>query len=69
MKVSITLTEVITYEITKEVELSATDYATYIKTGKLPQNKDIELNHELSNDVQDFHHTDTDHWISNLEKI
>ena len=68
MKLSITLTETITYEITKDVELTNTEYATYIKTGKLPYKKDVELQHELSSDVDDQHHIQTEHYISNIEK-
>ncbi|MDB4246013.1 hypothetical protein N9824_00550 [bacterium] len=69
MKVSITLTEVITYEITKELDLTSTEYATYIKTGKLPSKKDTELQHELSSEVDDIHHVETEHRISNIDKI
>jgi len=68
MKVAITLTEILTYEITKEVELTSTEYATYIKTGNLPTQNDIELQHELSSEVEDFHHTSTEHYISNIQK-
>jgi len=32
MKVSVTLTETLTYEITKEVEISKEDYKYYLKT-------------------------------------
>lgn len=68
MTVSVTLKEVVTYEITKEVELSSTEYATYIKTGKLPYKKDTELNHDLSSDVEDTHWTETQHYITDITK-
>jgi len=69
MKVAITLTEVITYEITKEIEITTADYETYIKTGKLPNKKDFDVNCELSGDIDDEHHIETEHWIDNIEKI
>ncbi len=68
MKVSVTLKEIVTYEITKEVELSATDYATYIRTGNLPSKKDVELNHELSSEVDDIHWKTTEHYITDITK-
>ncbi len=68
MTVSVTLKEVVTYEITKQVELSSTEYATYIKTGKLPNKKDTELNHDLSSDVEDIHWTETEHYITDITK-
>lgn len=68
MTVSVTLKEVVTYEITKEVELSSTEYATYIKTGKLPYKKDTELTHDLSSEVDDEHWTETEHYITDITK-
>ena len=68
MTISATLIETITYEITKDIELTNTEYATYIKTGKLPFKKDVELQHELSSEVDDQHHIQTQHYISNIEK-
>ena len=68
MKVSVTLKEVVTYEITKEVELSPTEYAIYIKTGKLPYKKDTELNHDLSSEVDDEHWIETEHYITDITK-
>ena len=69
MKVSVTLTEVLTYQITKEVEMSSTDYATYMRTGKLPSNTETNLEHDLSSEVDDEHHIETKHYINYIEKI
>ena len=66
MKVSVTLTEVLTYEITKEVEISKEDYKYYLKNGVLPT-KDVE--HDLSSDVDDEHHILTEHYITDIEKV
>jgi hypothetical protein len=68
MKVSVTLTEVLTYKITKEVEISSTDYATYIRTGKLPSNTETNLEHDLSSEVDDKHWVETEHYINYIEK-
>ena len=68
MKVLVTLTEVVTYEITKEVEISKEDYATYIKTGKLPNKKNTELNHDLSSDIDSEHWVSTQHEITEVKK-
>ena len=69
MKVSVTLTEVVTYQITKEVEMSSTDYATYMRTGKLPNNTETNLEHNLSSEIDDEHHMETEHYIKYVEKI
>ncbi len=69
MKVSVTLTETVTYEITKELELTPAQYATYCKTGKLPNAKATEIEHELSSLVDDEHHNTTEIEITNIEKI
>jgi ribosomal protein S16 len=66
MKVSVTLTETLTYEITKEVEISKEDYKYYLKNGVLPTN-DVE--HDLSSDVDDEHHILTEHYITDIEKV
>ena len=68
MKVSVTLTEVLTYKITKEVEMSSTDYATYMRTGKLPSNTDTNLQHDLSSEVNYEHWIETEHYIDYVEK-
>jgi len=68
MKVSVTLTEVVTYKITKEVEISSTDYATYMRTGKLPSNTETNLEHDLSNDVDDVDWVETEHYITDITK-
>ena len=68
MKVSVTLTEVVTYKITKEVEMSSTDYATYMRTGKLPSNTETNLEHDLSNDVDDVDWVETEHYITDITK-
>ena len=69
MKVSVTLTETVTYEITKELELTPAQYATYCKTGKLPNNKATEIEHELSGLVDDEHWITTEDNITHIEKI
>ncbi len=66
MKVSVTLTETLTYEITKEVEISKEDYKYYLKNGVLPTN-DVEW--DLSSDVDAEHHVLTEHYITDVEKI
>ena len=66
MKVSVTLTEVVTYEITKEVEISKEEYKYYLKNGVLPT-KDVEW--DLSSDVDDEHHILTEHYITDIEKV
>ena len=66
MKVSVTLTETITYEITKEVEISKSDYNYYLKYGVLP-NKDVE--HDLSSNVDDEHWVCTEDCITDIQKI
>ena len=69
MKVSVTLQQVMTYEITKEFDLTPTEYATYIKTGSLPIKKDIELTQELSSDIDDVNWETTENEIVNVDKI
>jgi len=66
MKVAVTLTETLTYEITKEVEISAKDYNYYLKNGHLPT-EDVEW--ELSSDIEAEHHTATEHYITGIEKV
>lgn len=68
MKVQVTLREVLTYEITKEVELTKEEYNTYVKYGKLPIKKQTEVEHDLSSDVCDEHWIITEHEIVNIEK-
>ena len=66
MKVSITLTETLTCEITKEVEISKEDYKYYLKNGVLPT-KDIE--HDLSGQIDDVDWVCTESEIIDIEKI
>jgi len=66
MKVQVTLTETLTYEITKEVEISKKDYKYYLKNGNLPT-KDLEW--ELSGEMDDEDHISTEHYISDLQAI
>ena len=66
MKVSVTLTETLTYEITKEVEISKKDFQFYLKNGKLPNNN---IEWELSSDLEDEHHTETQHFITNIQEL
>jgi hypothetical protein len=65
MKVNVTVVELLRYEITKEVEMSYSEYIKYLKTGKYSN----ELLYEVSGDIDDIHWTDTEEWIENIEKI
>ena len=69
MKVSVTLREQLTYEITQEFELTKSEYNTYLKTGRLPLNKHKDIEHELSSNVDDSHWIITEHEISNIEML
>ena len=69
MKVSVTLREQLTYEITQEFELTQSEYNTYLKTGRLPLNKHKDIEHELSSNVDDSHWIITEHEISNIEML
>ena len=66
MKLQVKLTETLTYEITKEVEISKKYYKYYLKNGNLPTN---DLEFELSGEVDDEHHISTEHYISDLQAI
>ena len=68
MKVSVTLKEVLTYEHTKEVEMTKAEYNHYLKTGKLPEKTDTSLQHELSGEIDNEHWIETEHYIINVEK-
>jgi hypothetical protein len=57
MKVSVTLTEVMTYEITKEVEISKEEYKYYLKNGHLPFDAEFDVKSDLSSDIDD------EHWV------
>ena len=65
MKVNVTVEQVIRFEITKEVEMSYEDYRRYLKTGKYSN----ELLYEISGDIDDIHWTNTNEWISDIEKV
>ena len=69
MKVSVTLREQLTYEITQEFELTKSEYNTYLKTGRLPLNKHKDIEYELSSNVDDSHWIITEHEISNIEML
>jgi len=69
MKVSVTLREVLTYEITQEFELTKAEYNEYINTGNLPIKKDNEIQHELSGNIEDVNWVLTEHEIIDIEKI
>ena len=69
MKVSVTLREVLTYEITQEFELTKSEYNAYIKNGRLPLNKHKDIEYELSSNVDDSHWIITEHEISNIEPL
>lgn len=64
MKVQVTVTQVLTYEITKEVEMTEKEYKQYIKNG----NYSKELLYEVSSDIDDQHWTSTQEFITNIEK-
>ena len=64
MKVKVTVTQVLTYEITKEVEMTEKEYKQYIKNEKY--NK--ELLHEVGSDIDDQHWINTSEFITNIEK-
>jgi len=65
MKVNVTVTEVITYQITKEVEMTKKEYQQYLKTGKY----NIELEHEVSSYIDDEHWVNTESRIDNIKEI
>lgn len=69
MKVSVTLREVLTYEITQEFELTKAEYNAYINTGNLPIKKDNEIQNELSGSIDDINWVLTEHEIIDIEKI
>ena len=69
MKVQVTLIERLTYQITKEIELSPIEYARYIRNGKLSDKKETEIQHDLSGEVDNEHWIETENWISDIEKI
>jgi hypothetical protein len=60
MKVLMTLTEVVTHEITKEVEISNEEYRIYQETGHLPFDARTELKGELSGSITEDHLTKYD---------
>ena len=64
MKVQVTVTQVLTYEITKEVEVTEKEYKQYIKNGKYSQ----ELLHEVSSDIDDQDWRNTEEFITNISK-
>ena len=64
MKVQVTVTQVLTYEITKEVEMTEKEYKQYIKNG----NYSTELLYEVSSDIDDQHWTNTQEFITNIER-
>ena len=55
MKVTVTQTEVQYFEITKEIEMTAKEYAQYLKTGVVSQ----ELVNDLCSDTDEQHHIET----------
>ena len=65
MKVKVTVEQVLRFEITKEVEMSYQDYNRYLKTGKYSN----ELLYEVSGYIDDIHWTNTNEWISDIEKV
>lgn len=65
MKVNVSVVQVLRYEITKEVEMSYSEYRRYLKTGEYSD----ELLYEVSGDIDDIHWVETDDWISDIEKV
>jgi hypothetical protein len=64
MKVQVKVTQILTYEITKEVEMTEKEYKQYIKNGRYSK----ELLHEISSDIDDQHWTNTQEFITDIEK-
>ena len=64
MRVQVTVNQILTYEITKEVEMTEKEYKQYIKNGKYNN----ELLHEVSSDIDYQHWTSTEEFITNIKK-
>jgi hypothetical protein len=65
MKVNVTVVQVLRFEITKEVEMSYSEYRSYLKNG----NYSKDLMYEVSGDIDDIHWVGTEEWISDIEKV
>ena len=65
MKVQVTVTQVMTYEITTEVEMTKEQYNAYLKTGKYSN----ELMYEVSSEINDEHWIATEERITSIEKL
>jgi hypothetical protein len=65
MKVNVTVVQILRYEISKEVEMSYEDYRRYLKNGQYRK----ELLYEVSGDIDDSNWTNTEEWISDIEKV
>jgi len=65
MKVNVTVVQILRYEISKEVEMFYEDYRRYLKNGQYRK----ELLYEVSGDIDDSNWTNTEEWISDIEKV
>ena len=67
MKVNITMTEVQYHEHTQEMELTALEYETYCKTGRLPFDKE----RDIKSDFDGVHlgHQVTEQTITEIKPI
>jgi hypothetical protein len=65
MKVLVSVTEVITYEIQKEIEMTKKEYLNYLKTGKY----NPEIEHEITSDIDAEHCVQTKSWIDDIIEV
>jgi hypothetical protein len=65
MKVLVSVTEVITYEIQKEIEMTKKEYLNYLKTGKY----NPEIEHEVTSDIDAEHWVNTKSWIDDIIEV
>jgi len=65
MKVKVSVVQLLRFEITKEVEISYTEYKKYLKTGQYEN----ELLYDVSSYIDDFNWVSTEEWIDDIEKI
>jgi hypothetical protein len=65
MKVLVSVTEVLTYKIEKEVEMTKKDYLHYVKTGKY----NPEIEHQVTSDIDAEHWVETKSWIDDIEEV
>ena len=65
MKVKVSVVQLLRFEITKEVEISYTEYKKYLKTGQYEN----ELLYDVSSCIDDVNWVSTKEWIDDIEKI